>query len=204
MAFKGLVDKAVTYYTGLTSREQAILSIAGVLLALMGMYQIYVPIRDLFVDQSLELIEARGNVETISKELKYYYQLRSRRDEIENAYKQVEAKEGALSRLEKLVRERLGLAPGLFTITDRPAQPFGSNYEQTPVSIRFRTTSLQSLVEFLKEVSHGKDPHLITKLDVQKSFTNDRLDVDVELSSISKVNKNDRGEKPNSPSHTAS
>lgn len=189
MAFKGYANKAVAYYTGLTSREQTILSVAAVLLVLMGVYQVYVPIRDLFVDQSIELMEARANVDTISRELKYYYQLRSRRDDIENAYKQVEAKEGALSRLEKLVRERLGLAPGLFTITDRPAQPFGSNYEQTPVSIRFRITSLQSLVDFLKEVSHGKDPHLITKLDVQKSFTNDRLDVEVELSSISKVSR---------------
>jgi hypothetical protein len=195
---KPQLDRARAYLHGLSAREKWIVGVAAAALMSMGIYQVAVPLQERFQMQAIELEEARRNLESVDRDLKFYYQLKTRRDEIENEYRRVETREGTYSHLERLITTKLGIPPARVSISDRPAQPFGPNYQQTPLSIKFKTSDLGKLVEFLKELAYGKEPLLMTKLDIRKTPMGDLLDVDVEVSSISRASEPERGEKPRS------
>lgn len=177
---------AVARFQGLTKREKAIILVAAVVVAFMGLYQIYEPIRASFRSQSERLATLEANMKGVGLSIERYMKFKARRDKIEEDYKGIEFKEGALSHLENLVRSKAGIATG-FTIKDNPPKEFAGNYEQTPFNIKFTTTNLESLIEFLKELARGPRPLIISKIDLQKSRFADRLEVDVDASSIRRI-----------------
>jgi|GEM_PF-2862398 len=130
--------------------------------------------RIIALEESLDLLPAR--IETFARN-------KSKRDAIEEQYKGIEIKEGARSYLESLIRERAGVPTG-FTIKDTAGGSFGKDYEQTIYTIKFSTSNLQSLVDFLRELSFGKNPLIVGRLKVDMSARNDNLQVEVDVSSI--------------------
>ncbi len=170
-------------FQALTQREKVIIVVAATVSVFMLSYQIYEPIRRLCREQTEQMVALESSMKTVAPGIERYVKLRARRDSIEEEYREVEFKEGALSHLENLVRNKAGITAG-FTIKDNPPKEFGGNYEQTLFNIKFTTTNLETLVEFLKELTYGAKPLVVSKVDIQKSKFADRLEVDVDASSI--------------------
>lgn len=185
-----LLQQTLEKYKKLTSREHLIISCAIVTLILMATYKIYEPIQAAFTNQNTQLAQVESQAKTVGPMLERYAKLKSRRDAIEREYKEVEFKEGELAHLEILVKNKAGVSSG-FTIKDNPAKEFGGNYEQTPFSVKFNTSDLPSLIDFLKEVTQGARPMILSKLDIQRSRFADRLEIEADISSIKRVNKSD-------------
>lgn len=177
---------ALAKYQGLTAREKIIIIVALIVAVFIALYQIYEPIRGSFQNQQERITALEASMKNAGLSIERYIKLKARRDKIEQEYKGIEFKEGALSHLENLVRTKAGVSSG-FTIKDNPPKEFGGNYEQTLFSIKFTTTSLDSLLNFLKELANGPRPLIISKIDVQKSRFAERLDVDIDATSIRRL-----------------
>jgi Flp pilus assembly pilin Flp len=173
-------------FHALTLREKAIIAVAVAVAIAMLLYRIYEPINRIFTSQNDRIATLEAQLKALPPSIERYAKLKARRDAIEEEYKSVDFKEGALSYLENLVRNTDGVQPG-FTIKDNPPKEFGGNYEQTLFQIKFISTNLESLVNFLKEVIHGSRPLIISKIDIQKSKYADRLEVDIDASSIRRI-----------------
>ncbi|MBN8550584.1 MAG: type II secretion system protein M [Deltaproteobacteria bacterium] len=173
-------------YQALTAREKVIIIVAAIVAVFILLYQVYEPIRRIFTQQKEQLSTLDASMKTVAPGIERYVKLRARRDAIEEEYKEVEFKEGALSHLENLVRNKAGISSG-FTIKDNPPKEFGGNYEQTLFNIKFTTTNLETLVAFLSELTNGAKPLVVSKIDIQRSKFADRLEVDVDASSIRRL-----------------
>lgn len=173
-------------FQALTQREKVIIVVATGVAISMLLYQVYEPIRRVFHDQTDQLAALESSMKTVAPGIERYVKLRARRDGIEEEYREVEFKEGALSHLENLVRNKAGITAG-FTIKDNPPKEFGGNYEQTLFNIKFTTTNLETLIDFLKELTYGAKPLVVSKVDIQKSKFADRLEVDIDASSIRRL-----------------
>jgi hypothetical protein len=170
-------------YARLDRREILLITAALFMVGLMILSQFYSWVDSKFEEQAAEIEQLENDAQTVSAMLQRYVRLRSRRDEIEASYKQVEIKEGALSLLESLIRTKANVPTG-FTIKDNPPRQFGGNYEQVPFSVKFPISNLPKLVEFLQEVLHGAKPMVVTRLDLRKQRNSDRMDVDMDVSSF--------------------
>lgn len=186
ISFGTLYGLIAAKFQALTQREKIIIYVSLVVVAFMGLYQVYEPVRRVFTQQMQQISDLEAVMKNVGPSVERYVKFKARRDSIEEEYKEVEFKEGALSHLETLVRNKAGISTG-FTIKDTPPREFGGNYEQTLFSIRFTTTNLQALIDFLQELIHGSRPLIVSKIDIQKSRFADRLEVEVDASSIRRV-----------------
>lgn len=173
----------------LSRREQLLVALAAVVAVVMGLYSIYEPIRDAFDHQAVELAEAKTRSGSVARTLEQYLKLKARRDTIEGVYRKVEFEEGALSYLDNIIQTKARIPSGQFKILDNPARPFGGNYEQSTFGVRFSTSNLEALVDFLTEVVRGTRPLILGRLSLQKSRLGDRIEVEVDVSSLRKVSK---------------
>jgi len=133
--------------------------------------------------QAARMQRLEDSMTSLPARLDTYGRLKARREGIENQFRAVEIKEGALSYLENLIRNKAGVASG-FTIRDLSARPFGGDFEQVPYSVKFTSSNLTTMIEFLKELIHGKQPFIVSKLDLQMNRTLDSLEVDLDVSTI--------------------
>lgn len=176
-------SQAKTQFAALSGRERSLIVLCLVAIGFIGLYQIYEPIDAAFRAQAQKLAQIEANVKALGPALERFAKLRTRRDAIEQEYREVEFKEGALSHLENLVKVKAGVNAG-FTIKDAPPKEFGGEYEQTTFSIKFTTSNFPALIDFLRELTHGTRPMILGRLDVQRSRFAERLEVDIEVSSI--------------------
>lgn len=172
------------WYGRLSLREQ------GLVIASMGvglLLLLIVVVQDslqAFADQNKEELELQVAMKNIAVALERYTKLDGRRAAIEARYKQVEIKEGALSHLETIIKQKAGIGPGNFSIRELPAKEFGGNFEQLSFSVKFSTSDLSSLVAFLREVVYGEKPLIVGRIDVQMNRRQDALDVELDVSTI--------------------
>ena len=182
-----ILQRIGAWYRGLTPRERYVLiPLAAAFVVSYISYSVYIPLRDAFDAQATELEKVEQDLKTLPFVLNRYQRLVARKSQIEEEYKEVEIAEGERTFLEKVVQEKVGNASG-FEINLRPVSSFGGNYQQAPFSVKFYTSNLQSVVDFLTEVVLGKKRLLLTKIDINKSRAGDRLEVDVDVSSIRKI-----------------
>lgn len=170
-------------YTRLSARERIILAALGLFVGGMIAWSGYEQASDIVADQSTRLEKAHETLDSTAGSLERYVKLKARRDMIEREYRGVEIKEGVYAHLENLIRTKLGLSSG-FTIKDSPPKNMGGNFDQTTFTVKFTTPTLQPLVDFLKEVTHGQRPLLLSSLDAVKSRRGDVLEVTIEVVSI--------------------
>jgi len=180
-----LIDKARTAYNGFSSREQFLLLGGSAALALILLMAIIRPIQDLFSEQAINLAQAEQNVRDMAASINRYQRLVQRRNEIEKDFQSVEIKQGA-SHLEGLLRDRAGIERGSFNIKEQNPKPFGNNYQQTFFSVTFATTDYARLIDFFQELVDGAKPLMVKRLDIKRSRSGDRLDVTLEVSSITR------------------
>lgn len=167
----------------LSKREQAIIFLA----LLMGIgtvfYTVYEPVARAFAAQETRLEDLSSEMDRVALAIARYAKLRTKRDEIERQNKEVEFSEGVLSYIEGLLRDKAGVTSG-HQINPREPKPFGADYEQVPVSVRFPIVDMQRLVSFLEAVVHGEKPLILTSLDIKRRPAGDSLDVELEVTSL--------------------
>lgn len=185
MLAEGL-EKVIAWFRALSHRERSIVVAGAVLILAIGADQMYSPLEEMFSAQADKLAAYQRNATATPAVVERYARLRSRREQLEKRFKEIEFKEGALSYIENLVRQQPGVAPG-FDIREGSPKSFGKFYQQQPYLVRFQTTNATGLVEFLKSVARGERSLLISKLEIQKPRRGDRLEVDLELNTIRKA-----------------
>lgn len=193
--FRQLIAQAKEQWAKLSKREQGILAAGLAFVIFMCAYWIYVPVSEGFQAVEKRFADAQVRARATGGALERYLKLRARKDAIESRYREVEFKEGALSHLENLIRNKAGIASG-FTIKDGQPRAFSGGYEQLPISIKFSTTNVPALVDFLKEVVHGSRPLILSRLDISKPRRGDRLEVDIDVSSLRKSDNSKSSQTP--------
>ncbi|NDC39813.1 MAG: hypothetical protein EBZ48_17565, partial [Proteobacteria bacterium] len=153
----GYLSRAKQQFAALSRREQSLIVAAALVAGFVGVYSIYEPIGAAFDHQAVELAEAQNRAKSVPGTLERFLKFQAKRDAIEGRYRKVEFEEGALSHLENLIRTKAMISSG-FTIKDSSPRPFGGSYEQVPLAIRFSTSNLETLVDFLNEIVHGSRP----------------------------------------------
>lgn len=173
----------------LSSREIGliILSVVSVLVILAAV--IFESVLAAFTEQEQRLTQMQQVLEALPTRIEAFAKRKDRRDVIEQRYMSVQISEGALSRLENLVKEKAGVSSG-YTIKDFPPTPFGKNFEQTNYSVRFTTANLPALVNLLTELSDPKSPLMLSRLKIDMNPRGEALVVELEVSTIQKRSSN--------------
>ncbi|HMO02763.1 MAG TPA: hypothetical protein PKD37_06860 [Oligoflexia bacterium] len=175
----------------LSMRERLLTILAAIVLTLIVIYGlIYQPLKNRLLSNATLFEQRKAEMATLAMMIAENNALKKRKKAIEQAYQEVEIAEGALTLLESMIRLKLGLAPGAFLIKDRDPTPFGGGYEQTSFSIKFTTVELDKLVEFLKELTTGSKPMILKSLSLKRRNIDNKLDVDMEVTSIRKITEN--------------
>ena len=182
-AKSGTFGPVLTYIKKMQSRERFLaIAAIGIGIFIAGNEAI-TAIQETFKEQEVRLEKSLSEMDLTSAALSRFATLKLRQRSIEDAYKEVEMDGPVLSYLEKLLKEKAGIASG-FTIRDKPSRQFGGGYEQTPYTIKFTTVDLPRLLEFLKELSEGRRPVLLASIDIKPRPAHDSVDVELEISSI--------------------
>jgi hypothetical protein len=182
-ALKPYTRRAQNEFMKLSLRERLIVVVAVGILSLFGVSRVVGSVKEAFAIQSQQLTDLEARVQSLPGLVGHYEKRKGRRDTIKAKYKQLERKEGTLSYLERLIRDKVGTTP---FINEGPSQPFGTQYEQTRFSIsKVRASSLEALASLLNELVNGAQPLLVTRLQIEKPFSINRLDVELDVTSIS-------------------
>ena len=171
-------------------RERVLCAMAAIVVTALFVSQSFKFVRERFDTQATEVETVQRSIEDVTAGLSRFSLLTARKAEIEAQYKQVEMSEGVRSFLENMLRTKAEVSSG-YTIKDLPTTAFGGNYELAPFSIRFSTTSLQGVINFLNEIVHGPRPLILTDIELRKSRQGDKLDVSLGINSIRKSKDKD-------------
>ncbi len=181
----------------LAQRERWLVLGGIVIVAIALVIKLSEPVIDGLNNSEVALIESQSRVKLVPATIEKYLKLKQRREAVEKRFREVEFKEGPLSFLEKLVQEKAGVAKTEIDIKPGPERPFGGSYEQLTHTVRFKTADLGALVGFLKELARGPRPMIIARIDIKRSRLGDKLEVDLDVSSLRKSSNNsatNRGE----------
>ena len=181
---KKALQQAQLAYTRLTLRERGIIWLCVVVIIGLGAYSAGGGIYGAFTEQLAERERVERDYRSVLVLVERYSKLDKRRLEIEARYQKFEVKEGVLSYLERLVKEKGNVQAGRFKITSGKEREFGGNYVQSPFRIKLDTTNLNELVAFLKELTDGSQPLILTELDIQKNLVSNQLSVELDVSSM--------------------
>jgi hypothetical protein len=179
----------------LSPREQALLLLAVLGVLAYFFFQLTSAVRQRFADQAAELekIEAMRHEVLGSSEgdrspgaLQRYLELKSRKGALEAQFKDADIKEGERSYIENLLRTKAGVSER-YDIKDEPLKDFGTDYQLAPFTVRFTAMSLKGNIDFLRELTNGPHPLVITELDARKGQVGDKVNITIGLLSIHKV-----------------
>lgn len=181
-----LLSRLSNEFSKLSGRERLIVLLAlGVVLSFLGSSG-YSKVTDIFGEQARLLEEAENQAQSVPGLLSNYAKLTQRREEIKNRYKQFERREGTLSYLEKLIQNKSSETP---LIVEGQPQQFGVQFEQVKFTItRIRVNSMENLADLLSELVSGKQPFLITRLQIDRPYSGNRVDVELDVVSIAEAN----------------
>jgi hypothetical protein len=185
-----LTQKTLTAFKKLSSRERGLVlgSIAFVLCALM--YNAYESASMAFTEQEERLRKAQeALVQWLPEKIARYSSLKSKRDAFENRFRSIEIKQGVPSLVESIFTSKLGAAGSALNVTEQASASLGDLFVLKPYNVRFNTTSLKGLADFLRELTEGEQPLLLKELDLTKMGIGDRLEVNLKVSSITAKSK---------------
>lgn len=189
-----MVRGARTQWEKLSPREQFILLGLFIFLFSTATYLLGGQLSTAFSTQAAQLAEAELNLKRTTILLDKYGKLSAKRTSIQNRYLQLEVKEGEGARtlLDKLLRAKAGTTTNL-SIVDGQRKAFTGEFERFPLTVKFQTADLTSLVNFLYEAIYGPRPLLVSRLEIQRNRAGDRLDVDLDVSSLQRIASDKRG-----------
>jgi len=173
-----------------TTREKVIFVVALALLSIVFVYPTFIePVFAAFHEQSDQLARLRKAYEETPKSLERYAKLLSRRKEIDAFYSKADISAEPLGYIEGLLRTTAQAAPGSYNVSPKEGVPLAGKYTHRFVDVSFQTTSYENLVAFLKELTSGKQPMLISRIDLVKSPGSEILTVKLDVSGFEPVAK---------------
>jgi hypothetical protein len=176
-----MIDKLKSEFAKLNSREQKILLVTMVLLA------VWVPFEFLDLSSGSAKPASWNRISELSRlsdSLERYRRLKTRVSEIEENYAKSEfTTEQVYTEVEKVVKNSIG--DGQYEL--RPsASPVdvSSTVEQQLFTLRLKSLDLDQLVTLLHQLEQGRAPLFLGKLEVAKVQQQGMFSVVIELSSL--------------------
>jgi DNA repair ATPase RecN len=159
----------------------------GVFVAIMVIIPgIIQPISQAFARQSRELEDITLTYTAAPDILARYSKLMARRKELEKFYSGVDVSSDPLSYLEKLLRDT-AKASGTYNVTPREGTQLGGKYAHKLFIVNFQSTSLENVAAFLKELTTGPQPMLISQINLDRRATANMLNVQLEVSGFETI-----------------
>ena len=119
--------------------------------------------------------------------LKNYARLVARRQELEKFYGGVDLSSDPLSYLEKLITETAKVPSGGYTVSPRDTQEIGKKYRHKIFLVKFPSSSMENVANFLQALTTGPQPMLISQINFDKRTTAENLDVTLEVSGFEAI-----------------
>jgi hypothetical protein len=185
-----LLAIAVKFIKQRTMREKVMGAGAIAVVGSIAVYSfIIAPASEAFARQAVELRELTNTYDVSPDILARYAKLVARRLEIEGFYEKVDLKADPLSYLERLLKDSAQVPAGAYSVTPRDGAPLGEKYAHKIYTVKFETMSLDNLARFLKELTSGAQPMLLSQINMDKRATADVLQVQLEVSGFEAISK---------------
>lgn len=171
----------------LSRREQVVI---GALLAyVLGwvLFQGVTSVQTLFADQSARLEKVNLQVSRLPQLIHSYQRLEARKDQIEQDYKEAVMEDGAIEHIESLIKKKDKIDQNSVRIVPKNGRRFGGNFEQLPFQVSFRISDFPQLVQLLSDMANGKEPLRLLRVEMKKHRDGSRLDVELDVSSVRRV-----------------
>lgn len=180
-------EQLTTFWNARTSRERGLLVFAGGALFILALWPMIIsPIQSAFERQSSALREASLTYSVAPDILSRYAKLLGRRKELEQFYSGVDLSADPLSYLERLLRDT-AKASGTYNVTPREGVQLGGKYDHKVFLVNFQTSSMDNVSSFLKELTTGAQPMLISQINLDKRVGSESLSVQLEVSGFEAV-----------------
>lgn len=147
------------------------------------------PVSNAFARQSQELADITLTYTAAPDILARYSKLMSRRKDLEKFYSGVDVSSDPLSYLERLLRDT-AKASGTYNVTPREGTQLGGKYAHKLFMVNFQSASLENVASFLKELTTGPQPMLISQINLDKRATTSMLNVQLEVSGFETIATN--------------
>lgn len=171
-----------------TPREKVLVSVATISLSLAVLWPaVVVPVSAAFRQQASDLADISLTYQAAPDILARYAKLTARRRELENFYSGVDLSSEPLSYLERLLKDTAKVA-GAYNVTPREGVQLGSKYAHKIFTVNFQTTSTEALAAFLKELTTGAQPMLVSMINLDKRSAAGTLNVQLEVSGFESLN----------------
>lgn len=183
-------EKLLTFWKQRTSREKVILVAAGIFVACFIIYPtVIAPVQEAFSEQSRQLTELRNTYEATPDILTRYANLVARRKDIDAFYSRADLSSDPLTHLETLLRDT-AKAAGTYNVgTQKEGVPLGNKYIHKFFTVNFQTASYDDLSAFLKALTNGPQPMLVSQINLDKRSGAETLNVQLEVSGFEAVSK---------------
>jgi hypothetical protein len=146
------------------------------------------PILGAFSAQSKALSELKNTYAVTPKILERYAVLVSRRKDIDAFYSKADLSTEPLAYLEGLLKD-VAKASSNYNVTPREGVQLGSKYAHKFFVVNFQTASYENLVAFLSALTSGKQPMLISQINLDQRGGNEALNVQLEVSGFESLTK---------------
>jgi type II secretory pathway component PulM len=175
-------EKLKKFWTQRTLRERIVAVVAALFLGFTVLYPLLVePVLIAFADQSREIDSLKKTYDVAPDTLDRYSKLLARRRDIEAFYNQADLSADPLSYLEGLLKNT-AQAAGSYNVTPREGIQLGGKYTTKFFAVNFQTGSYENLVSFLNAVTSGKQPMLISQINIDKRGAGETINVQLEVS----------------------
>ncbi len=183
-------EQFTTFWSNRSAREKALLGgLFVVFIFMVGWPAVVKPISDAFARQSQELDDITLTYTAAPDILARYSKLMARRKELEKFYSGVDVSSDPLSYLERLLRDT-AKASGTYNVTPREGTQLGGKYAHKLFMVNFQSASLENVAAFLKELTTGPQPMLISQINLDKRATTSMLNVQLEVSGFETIAAN--------------
>jgi hypothetical protein len=185
MAIFPSLNKAVVAFMEKRSPRERMLVVGGLLAFVVVVVgpALLAPAVEAFEQQTKEIEELDRTYRITPDILARYGRLIARRKEVEGFYDKVDLASNPLSYLEQLLRDYAKAADG-YSVTPRDGTPLGTRYTHKIFSVSFQTVSMDDLGRFLKVLTEGEQPMLVTQVQLDKRAAGEVLRVQMEVSAF--------------------
>lgn len=182
-------EKLRSFWQQRTTREKAVGSVAALFMAITVVYPTFIePVVAAFAEQSKKIESLKNTYAVAPDILDRYSKLVVRRKEIDSFYSQADLSSDPLSYLEGLLKDT-AKAAGSYEVTPRQGMQLGGKYSHKFFLLKFKTSSYENLVAFLNAITTGKQPMLISQINLDKQGAGDSLGVQLEVSGFEAIGK---------------
>lgn len=180
-------EQLKNFWQNRNPRERVLLSVLSIGLGLMILWPALItPVQGAFRKQSSELEDITLTYTAAPDILARYSKLVNRKKELEKFYSGVDVSSDPLSYLERLLRDT-AKASGTYNVTPREGTQLGGKYAHKLFMVNFQSSSLDNVAAFLKELTSGPQPMLISQINLDRRPTTSTLNVQLEVSGFETV-----------------